>query len=236
MMNSFGWAFLAAYVVCWSLAAVMAKRDNVGMAALALFSPVFVVWIGVMIFAAVASVVAPVPNRPPPVSIASPPSPPLQRVELEILSQQAFDPPQPVEVDGHDRPGESARMRTECDAYLQSKPGEATVTFKQDVTGTKYAYSGGLDKVCTPLGIWFIDYGASVELYKYSTSGDMVYRILFERPPGSDGAILPSTFAAYGGYLNFDWWNLDLSGSDRHMSAYLKARVREPGTEAASAQ
>jgi hypothetical protein len=105
--------------------------------------------------------------------------------------------------------------------------------FVNDPTGRrKVRYTGAA--ICDPDAIWFLDYvieKGRTTLTKYFTNGELAYRLSFEKPPepyGYPGGILIPTFKSVDGYLQFEWWNTNQSGFDRHIKRSIKVRLQEP--------
>lgn len=105
--------------------------------------------------------------------------------------------------------------------------------FTADPTGRKKArYTG--EVLCEAEALWFFDYAAErgkMILTKYTPAGDLVYRISFDKPApiyGFAGHIMNPTLKAEAGYLNFDWWDSDQAGRDRHIKRSMKVRLAEP--------
>jgi hypothetical protein len=91
-------------------------------------------------------------------------------------------------------------------------------------------------RICDTDAIWFWDYVAErnrVVIMKLTLAGDLIYRISFEKPGGPwgyTGHIMTPTLKAENGYLYFEWWDTNQSGSDRHVKRAMKCRLREPLT------
>jgi hypothetical protein len=90
---------------------------------------------------------------------------------------------------------------------------------------------------CDKSGIWFADYTDTlgVGLYKFTNSGDLLYRISFKRPetkepPHYAGVFVVKTLKSENGYLYFDWlsWTGIYANNLVKINRYLKIRLPEP--------
>jgi hypothetical protein len=170
--------------------------------------------------------------------------PPSIKVVLEVLEEKAYDPVWIIK----EEPDSSVSKWSEIswdktrgerfNTLLQPETTGAPLMqtwhlFVNDPSGRKKVrYSG--TAICDPDAIWFEDYviePGRMVLTKYSITGDLIYRISFEQPPtpyGYAGALMMSTFKSAGGFLNFEWWNTNQSGRDRHIKRSMKVRIKEP--------
>jgi hypothetical protein len=164
-------------------------------------------------------------------------------VALEIISEKIYEPVWIIKNhdDGitkwadlafdkprHDRCAQLLRLEKAGTPLMQG-----WLLFTADLTGRKKArYTG--DVLCEDEALWFFDYAAErgkVILTKYTAAGDLVYRISFDKPAsifGFAGHIMSPTFKEEAGYLNFDWWDSNQAGSDRHIKRSMKVRLAEP--------
>ena len=164
-------------------------------------------------------------------------------VTLEILSEKLYEPVWIIKnhddgttkwsdltFDGarHDRCAQLLKLEKTGTPLMQG-----WLLFTADPTGRKKArYTG--DVLCEAAALWFFDYAAErgkMILTKYTAAGDLVYRVSFDKPApifGFAGHIMSPTFKAEGGYLNFDWWDSNQAGDDRHIKRSMKVRLAEP--------
>lgn len=172
--------------------------------------------------------------------------PPSVKVELEVLDEKIYEPPWVIKEDRLSNRSKWSeiswdKVRGErCKSLLKPETNDAPLmqtwhVFVNDSSGRKKVrYTG--DAICDPDAIWFLDYVIEMgrtTLTKYSTAGDLVYRISFEKPKepsGYAGGIIIPTFKAENGYLQFEWWNTNQSGWDRHVKRSLRVRIKEPQT------
>lgn len=166
------------------------------------------------------------------------------KVELETLDEKTYDPPWVIKEDNLSNSSKWSeiswdKVRGErCKTLLKPETKGAPLMqtwhlFVNDPSGRKKVrYTG--NAICDPDAIWFLDYvieKGRTTLTKYSTYGDFIYRISFEKPKepmGYAGAIMITTFNAENGYLQFEWWNTSQSGLDRHVKRSMRVRIREP--------
>lgn len=164
-------------------------------------------------------------------------------VPLEILSENLYEPTWILKNhdDGttrwsdlvfdklrHDRCGQLLKLEKAGTPLMQG-----WFLFTGDPTGRKKVrYTG--DVLCEAEVLWFFDYAAErgkMILTKYTAVGDLVYRISFDKPApiyGFAGHIMSPTFKEEAGYLNFEWWDSNQAGNDRHIKRSMKVRLAEP--------
>lgn len=164
-------------------------------------------------------------------------------VALEILSEKVYEPVWIIKNhdDGKtnwaDLTFDKARYDRCAQLIKLEKPGtplmQGWFVFTTDPTGRKKArYTG--EVLCEAEALWFFDYAAErgkMILTKYTATGDLVYRISFDKPApiyGFAGHIMNPTFKEEAGYLHFDWWDSNQSGNDRHVKRSMKVRLTEP--------
>jgi hypothetical protein len=164
-------------------------------------------------------------------------------VPLEILSEKLYEPVWIIKNhdDGTTKWGDLAFDKPRHDRCAQllklekagTPLGQGWFLFTADPTGRKKArYTG--EVLCEAEVLWFFDYAAErgkMILTKYTAAGDLVYRISFDKPApiyGFDGHIMGPTFKEEGGYLNFDWWDSNQAGNDRHIKRSMKVKLAEP--------
>jgi hypothetical protein len=66
---------------------------------------------------------------------------------------------------------------------------------------------------------------------KYTTTGDLIYRISFQNPEAVFGFIgypVFPTIKSENGFLNFDWWHFKDVHMEWHVARTLKVRLLEP--------
>lgn len=164
-------------------------------------------------------------------------------VVLEILSEKLYEPIWIIKNhdDGTAKWSDLAFDKTRRDrcAQLLKPEKEGTplmqgwLLFKADPSGRKKVRST-FEVLCEAEALWFFDSAAErgkVILTKYTAAGDLVYRISFDEPApinGFAGDIMRPTFKEQAGYLNFDWWDSNRSGADRHIKRSMKVRLAEP--------
>jgi hypothetical protein len=164
-------------------------------------------------------------------------------VALEILSEKLYEPVWIIKNhdDGITRWAELTFDKPRHDRCAQllklEKAGTSLMQgwflFTADPTGRKKArYTG--EVLCEAEALWFFDYAAErgkMILTKYTAAGDLVYRISFDKPApiyGFAGHIMSPTFKEEAGFLNFDWWDSNQAGNDRHIKRSMKVRLAEP--------
>jgi hypothetical protein len=165
-------------------------------------------------------------------------------VALEILTEKLYEPVWIIKNhdDGTTKWADLTFDKSRHDRCAQLLKLEKAGTplmqgwflFTADPTGRKKArYTG--EVLCEAEALWFFDYAAErgkMTLTKYTAAGDLVYRISFDKPApiyGFAGHIMSPTFREEAGYLNFDWWDSNQAGSDRHIKRSMKVRLAEPG-------
>ena len=164
-------------------------------------------------------------------------------VALEILSEKLYEPVWIIKNhdDGatkwadltfdkprHDRCAQLLKLEKAGAPLMQG-----WFLFTADPTGRKKArYTG--EVLCEAEALWFFDYAAErgkMILTKYTAAGDLIYRISFDKPApmhGFAGHIMNPTFKEEAGNLNFDWWDSNQAGNDRHVKRSMKVRLAEP--------
>lgn len=164
-------------------------------------------------------------------------------VALEILAEKLYEPVWIIKNhdDGTTRWADLTFDKPRHDRCAQLLKLEKAGTplmqgwflFTADPTGRKKVrYTG--EVLCEAEMLWFFDYAAErgkMILTKYTATGDLVYRISFDKPApiyGFAGHIMTPTFKEEAGYLNFDWWDSNQSGPDRHIKRSMKVRLAEP--------
>lgn len=171
--------------------------------------------------------------------------PPAIKVELEILGENTYEIPAAMRGDRQAAIAKWGAMAADkareerCKQLLRSEVQGATVEtvrqwylFVEDKTGRNRAgYTG--DAICDPNAIWLVDNrteNGSTTLWKYTITGDFVYRISFKRPanPFHYAGIMMSTFKAEDGYLRFEWWGPGQPSEDPYVKRSLQMQIREP--------
>lgn len=171
-------------------------------------------------------------------------APPSVRVELEVLDEKTYEPTWVIKGDRQSDRSEWSEISWDkvrwkrCETLLKPETKGAPLMqtwhlFVGDQTGRKKVRHTG-NAICDQDAIWFIDYVIEMgrtTLTKYSTGGDLIYRVSFEKPnepSGFLGGIIGPTFKAENGYLQFEWWNTNGSGWDHHVKRSLRVQLREP--------
>ncbi|BBP02218.1 hypothetical protein [Sulfuriferula nivalis] len=85
--------------------------------------------------------------------------------------------------------------------------------------------------VCDGEDVWFPSYDkeTGIELTKYSSSGELVYRVRFQSP--FPALIIFSSVKAIDGYLYFDLWDSQINAQGGRLKRSLKVRFLEPKVE-----
>lgn len=122
-------------------------------------------------------------------------------------------------------------LRPEIDAPVT----QTWYLFVNDPSGRKKVRISSINAFCDPDALWFLDYVAeqgNVVITKYRINGDLAYRLSFKKPSpiyGYMGSIPVSTFKAEGGYIRFEWWELNHSASrGMEVKRVMKAQLKEP--------
>lgn len=167
-----------------------------------------------------------------------------KKVVLEVLEQKTHDPVWIIKEDRDTSVSKWSMLAWDktreerCSTLLKPEVNGAPLMqtwhlFVNDATGRKKVRYAD-NAICEPDAIWFKEYAVEkgrMVLTKYTTAGDFQYRISFEKPTeprGFAGAMMTPTFQVKDGYLYFEWWNSDQSGSDRHVARSMKVRIKEP--------
>jgi|GEM_PF-3041590 len=172
--------------------------------------------------------------------------PPPQEVTLEILETNNYNPVRLIGKDEWSRLV-SDKDRSEYSKYCkslfkQADPKEPWLgkRFSKDSTGQKKVpynksnLSTGAHRLCDKD---YILYYAHLELTnkmvitKYTDTGDMLYRISFQKPEevkGFTGYIQTPTIRSEHGYLTFEWWHFRDYNKMWEVKRTLKVRLREP--------
>lgn len=172
--------------------------------------------------------------------------PPPQEVALEILETNNYNPVRSIGKDEWSRLV-SDKDRSEYSEYCkslfkQADPKEPWLgkRFTKDSTGQKIvpynksSLSTGAHRLCDKD---YILYYAHLELTnkmvitKYTNTGDMLYRISFQKPEevkGFTGYIQTPTIKSEHGYLTFEWWHFRDYNKMWEVKRTLKVRLREP--------
>ncbi|MBL0142948.1 MAG: hypothetical protein IPP91_12815 [Betaproteobacteria bacterium] len=167
------------------------------------------------------------------------PGQPSQTAVFEVLETKVHEPELIIKGDDWSSVSWDKEGYAKCRSLLKSADDRGRPElrgwqlFVNDPKGTRKAREFGA-LFCNAEALWFVDYAqvpGHVILTKFTIAGEFVYRLKFEKPrePGPyDGHFMNPTFRAEDGYLYFEWWNTNQSGSDRHVKSSMKARVREP--------
>ena len=172
--------------------------------------------------------------------------PPPQEVTLEILETNNYNPIRLIEKNEWSHLV-SDKERSEYSKYCKSLFKQADPKdpwlgkrFSKDSTGQKKGpynksnLSTGAHRLCDKE---YILYYAHLELTnkmvitKYTDTGDMLYRISFQKPEevkGFTGYIQAPTIKSEHGYLTFEWWHFRNYNKMWEVKRALKVRLREP--------
>jgi hypothetical protein len=165
--------------------------------------------------------------------------------KLEIVSEEDFQPEKLIKMDDAYHASNQAIFEARentCKAMLKpAYPRSLFMNFVKDTSGRMVASTAMM--ICHPDAILVGDYlpDASdfkhVVLNKYSLSGDLIYKVRFERPTEPvyyRGTLDVTTVKSERGYLSFDWqssYDDAPPGSvDRvlHINRRMKVRIKEP--------
>ena len=176
------------------------------------------------------------------------PGQPSQAVQLEVLASKVYEPDWIIRGDAQIQFRDWTAISVDkernarCRSLVRQVGDESDkpelrgwLLFVKDPTGTKKARLDSATILCDASALWFVDYGWAdprrVILTKFTHSGDLLYRLNFEKPDapsGYPGHIMQPTFRSENGYLYFEWWNTDQSGWSRLIKRSMKVRVQEP--------
>jgi hypothetical protein len=184
--------------------------------------------------------------RPPLPSEVEVSLPPPQEVALEILDANDYNP---VRILAQDEWGRLTfdKDRSEYSVYgkslfKQADPNEPWLgkRFTKDLTGQKivpYNKSGfhtGVHRLCDKKYILYyahLEIPGKMIMTKYTVTGDMLYRISFQKPEevkGFTGYIHTPSIKSGNGYLTFEWWHFRNYNRKWEVKRTLKVRLREP--------
>lgn len=173
------------------------------------------------------------------------PIPPSRNVTLEILEKKEYEPVR--RIDNNDTTGHSQFSQLVGDkkryqaCKLLFKPlenhsysqNQLWRTFVSDPTGKKTIRNGD-NLLCESNTIWLIDYSVEkgkVVIVKASISGDVIYRVSFDKPDdsfGYSGFIVDPTLESRDGYIYFDWWIAHDNNKYWEVKRSTKVRFPEP--------
>lgn len=168
------------------------------------------------------------------------------RVELEVLDEKTYEPTWVIKGDRESGSAEWSKLSwdkarvEQCKTLIRPETKGAPLTqtwhlFVADQSGRKKAKHTG-NTFCDEDAIWFLDYvieKGRMTVTKYSTTGDLIYRVSFPKPnepQGFQGHIMLPTFKVENGYVRFEWWNSNQSGSDRQVVRSMRVQFLEPRT------
>jgi hypothetical protein len=163
--------------------------------------------------------------------------PPIRDVALEVLETETYSPVRKISGDEWQNLAWDARRTDLCQKMApQVSRGSLQRRFASDSTGTKRMVNRQGFMLCDSEGIWTGTYAGEfgkgkVELEKYTPDGELLYMVKFDEPSEIDwyhGGILNPTLRSQDGYLVFEWWNNNQSGSDREINRRMKVRFQEP--------
>jgi hypothetical protein len=107
-------------------------------------------------------------------------------------------------------------------------------TDQKNVPYSEFDIHTGAKRVCEGDSIWFVahlEIPNTITVTKYTTSGDLLYRIAFKKPDEVNsfiGYINEPSFRFENGYLNFEWWYFRGEGREWHIKRTLNVRFLEP--------
>jgi hypothetical protein len=178
------------------------------------------------------------PPVPEPVDIMGPrsPAPPSTAIALEILESKSYDQASAMQ------PAEALRLTWSperaalCGTHLgpADKNDPRLDSFEAFIKNPTRVTANIRPRICDIDAVWIIDYVIEQDrtvLVKANAAGDVLYRISFEKPAGSNSygsGIAQASFRTERGYLYFEWWNSSGSGMDSRVSSVLKVRIQEP--------
>ncbi|HIJ89565.1 MAG: formylglycine-generating enzyme family protein [Desulfobulbaceae bacterium] len=166
-------------------------------------------------------------------------SPP-QEVALEILKTTDYAVEWPMDNDEFARLAIDEKSGPGCSKLFKwANLGDTSLghRFVLDPTGLKQVPYGefAASRICGEEGVWFLalrEQPGKLVLTKYTTSGDFLYRISFQKPEdlsGYAGAMDTSSLHSENGYLYFDWRYYGPHERLRHVAKRnLKIRIFEP--------
>jgi len=170
--------------------------------------------------------------------------PPPLEVPLEILETKNYSPDRVIGGDEWGSIFFDKSKDANCNALFKpadpNDPMKAGERFVKDPTGQKivpylrYDLHTGAKRICDQNNIWFITHleqPNKMLVTKYTTTGNLVYRISFRNPEEVSGftgyPVLP-TIKPENGFLNFEWWHFKGIYTDWHVARTLKVRFLEP--------
>jgi hypothetical protein len=170
--------------------------------------------------------------------------PPPLEVPLEILETKNYSPDRVIDGNEWGNISFDKDKDANCNALFKpadpNDPMKAGERFGKDPTGQKivpylrYDLHTGAKRICDQNNIWFITHleqPNKMLVTKYTTTGNLVYRISFRNPEEVSGftgyPVLP-TIKSENGFLNFEWWHFKNIYTDWHVARTLKVRFHEP--------
>jgi hypothetical protein len=166
-------------------------------------------------------------------------------VNLEIVNTEDYKPEKLVKMDDAFYDARQANFKNReksCEGILKpAYPRSLFMNFAKDTTGRMIASTAMT--ICHTDAVFIGDYLPDandfkhVVIYKYSSSGDLIYKIKFERPIEPiyyRGSFDDTTLKSEGGYLSFDWessYDAAPMGSvnrELHINRRMKVRIKEP--------
>ncbi len=162
--------------------------------------------------------------------------PPPQKVDLEILESKVYSPEKSFDPDDlFDK-----KKTSDCVSLIKSEDPRnlklaGRYVFVNDKTGlNKVQFKSfaipSFSMFCDGNDVWFpnFDNVDGYELTKYSSAGEMIYRIVFQKP--FPAFINFSSVKSNDGYLYFDMWDSHNDADGGHLKRSLKVRFLEPKT------
>lgn len=161
-------------------------------------------------------------------------------VTLEVLETEVHTPDKVMSGEAWSKLSWDKARHDRCAELAPPvSSGSQLRRFAADPSGTKRMSERLPFFLCGPDGIWTGSYvgreRGMMELEKYSAAGDLLYKVQFRNPDEFRhyyGSIAGPTLKSVNGYTEFEWWNNNQSGNDRHISRRMKVRFREPALPA----
>ena len=187
------------------------------------------------------------PPRQPPAKVQLPAP---QEVVLEILEIKDYTPDRLISPDEWARVAFDEKRSAYCGALFKSAdPDDSWMgeRFVKDSTGQKrtpydnFDIRSGAKRLCDRDNIWFfahLEEPNKMVLTKYTTAGDLLYRISFANPEDVKdffGYIMPPTLKSENGYLYLEWWHFRDIEREWHVKRSLKVRLSEPKSSISTA-
>jgi hypothetical protein len=169
--------------------------------------------------------------------------PPPQEVKLEILETKDYTPVRFIRNDEWTNLSYDRNREEYCKSLFRLVDPYNPLMgkrFTKDTTGQKkvpyHNSQVGVLVLCEPENIFYytkLEPPNKMVITKYTVTGDMLYRISFQKPEelkGFIGAIRKPSLKSENGYLNFEWWYFqrNTSRDGWEVKRTLKVRLHEP--------